>query len=347
MRRWRKRGAGGTRDALARAKRAIYRKNSFRGKDLEFRDRYFQHTKEGFVLNPAIRQSVHFYQGNVLRNDFLAGKGTYDFIFCRNLLIYFDRPTQQKVLHAIDRLLAPSGVLFVGPAELPLALDNGFVSAGLPMAFACRKAGHEGTTGGEHRHRPSRFSKPLFGTTALSGNGDSLSFFPTNGDAKKDPSPLPSPLRKGRGGSHSVNVLRFKTEIPSRNSFSEQQPIVRRVEQTAHPTESDLKLARRHADAGRMKEAAAICEAHLRERGACAEAYYLLGLVLDADGHPRSIDYYRKALYLEPNHYDSLLQMALLSQKNGEAGRARAFRIRAQRIKITPPLTEPSKRDQA
>jgi chemotaxis protein methyltransferase WspC len=45
------------------------------------------------------------------------------------------------------------------------------------------------------------------------------------------------------------------------------------------------------------------------------------------------MDCYRKALYLEPNHYESLLQMALLLQKNGDPSRARAFRNRAQRIK--------------
>ena len=65
-----------------------------------------------------------------------------------------------------------------------------------------------------------------------------------------------------------------------------------------------------------------------------AQAYYLLGLVRDAGGEPGAIECYRKALYLEPNHYESLLQMALLLQKNGDAARARTFKSRAQRLKI-------------
>ena len=72
----------------------------------------------------------------------------------------------------------------------------------------------------------------------------------------------------------------------------------------------------------------------MRESRVSAQAYYLLGLVRDASGEAGAIDCYRKALYLEPNHYESLLQMALLLQKNGEAARARTFKSRAQRIRM-------------
>src|SRR5437867_5180284 len=83
---------------LVRAKRGVYGKNSFRGKDLAFRDRYFKPAKDGFVLDPKIRNAVRFRQDNILSATCLAGEAKYDFIFCRNLLIYFDRPTQQKAL---------------------------------------------------------------------------------------------------------------------------------------------------------------------------------------------------------------------------------------------------------
>jgi chemotaxis protein methyltransferase WspC len=95
----------------------------------------------------------------------------------------------------------------------------------------------------------------------------------------------------------------------------------------------DLETARRLADAGRVREAAEICEAHLRQGRVSAEAYYLLGLVRDASDSPDAIDCYRKALYLEPDHYERLLRMALLLHKNGEPTRARAFRNRAQCVK--------------
>jgi chemotaxis protein methyltransferase WspC len=62
-------------------------------------------------------------------------------VFCRNLLIYFDRVTQQRAIEALGRLLTPPGLLFVGPSETGLLLDLGFVPAGIPLAFAFRQAG--------------------------------------------------------------------------------------------------------------------------------------------------------------------------------------------------------------
>jgi chemotaxis protein methyltransferase WspC len=274
--------------ALARAHRGVYRKNSFRGKDLAFRDRYFQASKEGFVLAPDMRRCVHFAQANLFSDTFLPGHAIYDFIFCRNLLIYFDRPTQRKALTKLQRLLAPSGVLFVGPVEQPVVLDHGFVSANLPTAFASRKAGHV-----SHHQRLSRLSpRPVM-----------------------PPGPLPK--------------IRSQPELPPRA-----RRLLSPTDKSYFPPQADLEAARRLADAGRLEEAAEICEARLRESQASAQAYYLLGLVRDATNDARAMDCYRKALYLEPNHYESLLQMALLLQKNGDATRAHAFRSRAQRVKM-------------
>ena len=97
----------------------------------------------------------------------------------------------------------------------------------------------------------------------------------------------------------------------------------------------ELERARGLADAGRLGEAAEICETQLREHGPSAQAYYLLGLVRDAVGDGTALECYRKALYLDPNHYETLLQMALLSQKDGNAARARTFRERARRVKAS------------
>jgi chemotaxis protein methyltransferase WspC len=273
--------------ALARAERGVYGKNSFRGKDLAFRDRYFQASEEGYILHPAVRDCVRFCQGNLCSDNFLPGHASYDFIFCRNLLIYFDRPMQRRAIQKIERLLAPSGVLFVGPVEQPLVLNHGFVSANMSKASACRKG--DQTVRGPGLARLSRRRPILAG---LSSNGAAQ-----------------PPLRAGSGSKSPPAARPSPSLLP------------------------DLETARNLADAGRLDEAAEICEAHLRQSRVSAQAYYLLGLVRDARGDASAIDCYRKALYLEPNHYESLLQMALLLQKNGDPARALAFQSRAQRIK--------------
>lgn len=280
--------------ALARARNAVYGRNSFRGKSLAFRDRYFRHTKEGYALNPVVRECVRFYRDNLLGEEFLADFAPYHVIFCRNLLIYFDRATQVRALRRIHRLLTPDGVLFVGPAELPLVAGNGFVSANLPMAFACRKAEAQSSTHAAHR---SRQTLPAQSSRA------------TTNHARAIPGTPPGTELPGRrqAGTHATPV------IPS-----------------------DLDAARQLADAGRLAEAVAICEAHLRKEGPSAQAYCLMGILHDASGDPKASDYYRKALYLEPNHYETLLHLSLLLEKNGDNAGARAFKRRAERVQQKP-----------
>jgi chemotaxis protein methyltransferase WspC len=124
--------------ALARAQAAVYGRNSFRGSDLAFRDRHFIATAGGHRPADAVRRLVQFRHGNLL-DGLVAGTEPYDVIFCRNVLIYFDRATQDRALAVLGRLLTPGGWLFVGPSETALLSDHGFISAKLPLAFAFRK----------------------------------------------------------------------------------------------------------------------------------------------------------------------------------------------------------------
>jgi chemotaxis protein methyltransferase WspC len=127
--------------AIARAEQGTYGKNSFRGHELSFRDRYFKPAERGFQLSDAVRRQVQFRHGNLLSAGWLHGAHGYDAIFCRNVLIYFDQVTQCRAIEVLGRLLTPSGLLFVGPSETGLLLDNGFASADIPLAFAFRGRG--------------------------------------------------------------------------------------------------------------------------------------------------------------------------------------------------------------
>jgi chemotaxis protein methyltransferase WspC len=122
--------------ALARAKRGWYGSNSFRGTSLGFRDRYFERVSSRYRLADEVRKSVAFHHENILSANFRPGAAPYDVIFCRNLLIYFDSTTQQRVMKTLRALLAPSGFLFVGPAEASLAASTGFKPVNQTMSFA-------------------------------------------------------------------------------------------------------------------------------------------------------------------------------------------------------------------
>jgi chemotaxis protein methyltransferase WspC len=126
--------------SLSRAQLGIYGRNSFRSKDLAFRERHFEPTEAGHRVSDTVRGPVQFSQGNIVDPNLLLGAQPYDVIFCRNLLIYFDIQIQNHTLGLLRGLLAPDGVLFVGHSEAGLMAANGFASAKIPMAFAFQKA---------------------------------------------------------------------------------------------------------------------------------------------------------------------------------------------------------------
>ncbi|MCW3480120.1 hypothetical protein OL229_11220 [Neisseriaceae bacterium JH1-16] len=127
--------------ALERARHGLYQQHSFRSGTLGFRDRFFSAEPDGHRLNEAVRRQVRFRQGNLFGPELLAGEapGGYDIVFCRNVLIYFDRATQQRAIAVLRHWLAETGLLLVGPAEAALLLRHQFHSAGLSLSSAFHK----------------------------------------------------------------------------------------------------------------------------------------------------------------------------------------------------------------
>ncbi|MDH4652990.1 CheR family methyltransferase [Pseudomonas sp. JS3066] len=125
---------------LERARQGLYGRNSFRGEDLGFRDRYFIPSGESYVLAQQVASKVRFLRGNLLDPGLLSGEPPYDFVFCRNLLIYFDRTTQIAVLEVLKRHMLKDGAMFIGPAEANLLSQQGMQPLGYPQAFVFRNA---------------------------------------------------------------------------------------------------------------------------------------------------------------------------------------------------------------
>ncbi|MFS8118699.1 MAG: CheR family methyltransferase, partial [Microcoleus sp.] len=126
--------------ALKKADRAVYGRNSFRDKNLDFRDRYFTELAgDVYQLNDLVRGKVNFIQGNILDSYFLVNQIPYDVIFCRNVLIYFDEAGRNQTVELLNLLLKKTGILFLGHSESGQKLPNQFVSVRHSLAFAYRK----------------------------------------------------------------------------------------------------------------------------------------------------------------------------------------------------------------
>ncbi len=103
---------------LKEAQLGIYQKDKIAPVPLAFRQKYLLRSKDNGLVRiiPALRSSVHFMRLNFMDSDFDL-KEMMDIIFCRNVIIYFDKPTQESILQRICRYLAPEGYLFMGHSE--------------------------------------------------------------------------------------------------------------------------------------------------------------------------------------------------------------------------------------
>ncbi len=105
-----------------------------------------------------------------------------------------------------------------------------------------------------------------------------------------------------------------------------------------------FEQARQLADAGAFEAASLLCR-QLQAQGSDADAFYLEGVINAArDRLDLAEDCFRKALYLDPAHYVSLIQMSLLCERRGDPARAKIFRGRAAKLAARSPEVADARR---
>jgi chemotaxis protein methyltransferase CheR len=100
--------------------------------------KYFDRHGLEWQIKEPLRRMVRFEQFDLRRS--MAGKGPYDIIFCRNVLIYFDLETKRQILSGIGRVLAPRGHLTLGAAETMLNLSSEYQRLSIGSATFYAKA---------------------------------------------------------------------------------------------------------------------------------------------------------------------------------------------------------------
>ena len=105
---------------LATAAQGVYRIENLKGLTPERVQRFFLRGKGANAglarVKPELTRAIEFISVNLIRDDW-PFREPFDVVFCRNVMIYFDAPTQRRVLEKIHRVLKPGGMLFVGHAE--------------------------------------------------------------------------------------------------------------------------------------------------------------------------------------------------------------------------------------
>lgn len=113
---------------LAKAAAAIYPAETIERMSPDLVRTYFQKgfgPQEGkYRVKAALRERVAFHHLNLLEGQ-PPTNDLFQIIFCRNVMIYFDRPTQEELVERLARRLVPGGYLFVGHSESLTHLQHG------------------------------------------------------------------------------------------------------------------------------------------------------------------------------------------------------------------------------
>ncbi|HIL70843.1 MAG TPA: hypothetical protein EYG38_13465 [Verrucomicrobia bacterium] len=258
-----------------------YRSFSFRNELGHDMKKYFSEIQETFQIRPEVRSCVSFQQGNPIHIDFLAGRATYDIIFCRNLMIYLTDAARSNLMEHIFRLLKGDGFLFVGHAEVAPWIATRFQAVPHPGSFAVQR---------------------------------------TN-DTEK----LKTDHREIRTGKHRKNAL---SKAP-----------VNVKEGSRHNDDSEpqtLQQIRSLADRGDLDSAETLCLKRLQTCGSEWELLYMLGLVYLGKNKDREAERsFKKAIYLNPVHTESMAHLALLAEEQNNSEKASDWRKRLGTINNT------------
>ncbi|NVJ49505.1 MAG: protein-glutamate O-methyltransferase [Gammaproteobacteria bacterium] len=115
-------------EVLKKAKNGIYISERIESMSADQRQSLFNKTPSGYCVKDDWRRYIFFKQLNLMNSWPMRGK--FEVIFCRNVLIYFDRDTQQKLIGRFRELLAPNGYLILGHSESIGAQGSNFKALG-------------------------------------------------------------------------------------------------------------------------------------------------------------------------------------------------------------------------
>ena len=256
------------RDVLARAWRGVFGGWSFREVPADIQRTCFERVGSQWEILPQIRDLVTFAHLNMVQGGYPApASNTHDMdlILCRNMLIYFDEQTTQRVVGRLYTALTDGGWLVVGHAEPSLTTFRQFATRNFPGTVVYQKVAHEGP-------------QPVWGTAVeeltqrrqdaevAGGTGSSLE------------------TRQVPGTSEVPGTWRavFKTGAPRPISVASKRP------SASEPLEPETlalyRAAKTAADQSRFADARLSVEAAIQRSPLWAPAHYLHGLILQEEG---------------------------------------------------------------
>lgn len=279
-------------EALGVAARGLYGERAVAQVPPEILARHFRQRGKLFELVPEILARIDFRPLNLALPPFELPGSPFDVVLLRNLLIYFRRPLQTRVMAQVSRMIARDGYLFLGATETLWQIQDELEAVDLGDCFCYR-----------HRETPLP-PKPI---------------------EARAPRPLP-PVTETSVPGIRARAAASTTPVPAvvRPVPPPPEPLDDRTPPIAPPAVPErLLAAARKLAANDPDEARRLLDAILASDPSEPAAHVLDGFLHDIAGRTEeAVASYRAALYLEPDLYQARLLLADGLLRLGQAGRA-------------------------
>jgi chemotaxis protein methyltransferase CheR len=325
------------RTGLACSEEAIYTQKDIGHLDKEYLDKYFNVRGSTYVLKEDAKALVRFEYHNLAKDPFMHESiQNADIIFCRNVIIYFDSQTTQRVIENFYDCLAQDGYLFLGPTETLWQITNKYERVEFPQTFIYKKTL---TPAQEDTMKPfmavpdveiEDFTLSVSATPALYLHSSGPALYQNESEHASK-----AGIEKHLSGSllHSPRSSRLESKSTPQHSKQIEKPW-----DLASPSSPDNMIAQDKnyflacltkasvlANEAKYKEAADILRKIIEADNLSVEAYYLLGVLSYKIGDLKEAEtQFRKVIYVTPDSvlaYFNLGNMYLYQKKVREATR--------------------------
>lgn len=298
-----------SRTALSKARAAVYGAWSLRASDPAFIERYFNRVDDRLVLDPRFRTRVSFEYLNMAIDSYpsmTTGTWGMDLILCRNVMIYLDRGTVERVARRLLECLADGGLLVTGPSDPWIAEIVPCETVATPVGTFYRRSKDAARV--EPRSRGTTPEPPPL--LPLSGVETPV----TPSSLPREPAVIPG-----------EDVLEQSRDAFARGRYD--QVLEMTGAQDQHPELAALRV-KSLANLGGPVEAEREAEAALALHPLSAELHFLRGVILMSLGRDdeaaRSV---RGAIYLDRSLAVAHFTLGSILRRNGDlAGARRAYR---------------------
>lgn len=321
-------GTDVSRARLSAARRGEYRQWSFRGVPPSTIDRYFKHVGDNYTLSADVRRDVEFRYLNLASDrypEMASGVYGMDVIFCRNVLIYFDRATIAHVATSLMASLASGGWLLLGATDPPL---HEFVKCEVvqtPAGLAYRHARGAGQVA--TRVPAARAPEVVFPPVVVPAAPPAV--VPRPAEAPATAGPTSALLFAGSAASGES-----ASEAYLRRDYDRVIALLAPAADRGDASANDFVLyIRALANLGRLEEAGRACAAALDSHRDNAELHYLHAVLVAQSGQfTESARAAKRALYLDRSLIVAHLALgSALASAGDDEGARRSF-VAAERL---------------